>query len=111
MVAIATAVKMKKLHKKIVRSVGVSSLAKIQCFLFAILGLFMGILDYAATITIGPSDPMRASLIGPQLGIATIVVYAAMYAIIGLVFGVGGALVYNLVAPRVGGIELELEEK
>lgn len=42
-------------------------------------------------------------------GVAAVILIPLLYAVIGFVFGALSAWVYNVVAGRVGGIELELE--
>lgn len=45
------------------------------------------------------------------LGIAAIVALPILFAILGFLAGVFGALAYNFLAPKVGGIEVELTDK
>jgi hypothetical protein len=47
---------------------------------------------------------------GAGLGFLAIIVFPIMYGAIGFVAGAIGALIYNLVARWVGGIEIEFQQ-
>ncbi len=89
------------------KKLGVLSVAKLQAVIMAVFGLVIGIF-YA---TLGPL--MRAVTGSPamssQLGVLAIIILPIFYGILGFVFGAIGALLYNLFAKWLGGIEVELE--
>ncbi len=87
------------------------SMAKI----YAVIGAFYGLL-------IGVPFACIASMVGSQLsqfsdggaavgglGLAAIIIYPIGGALCGFIGGLIGALIYNLVAGWVGGIEIEFE--
>ena len=84
-------------------------MARFFCVAMAITGFIFGLLvtilsfvlpaDYAALLSMGGYSAW------------SIVIVPIEYAIIGLILGVLEALIYNLVAHFIGGIEIELEQK
>ena len=95
-----------------VKRFGVLSVAKIQSAVMGVMGLFIGLI-YAVILTvtgiiavIGGTKAGIMMLVG---AVAAVVLVPILYAVIGFVFGALSAWVYNIVAGRVGGIELELE--
>ncbi len=95
-----------------IKRVGVLSYAKISgvvmtgiALVVAIpLGLIMMIVGAAAL-----SESGAAAGIGIGMGLAYMLILPVMYGVIGFIFGAVGALIYNVAAGFVGGIELELE--
>ena len=95
-----------------VKRFGILSVAKIQSAVMGAMGLFIGLI-YAVILTV---TGIIAVIGGTKAGImmivgavAAVVLVPIFYAVIGFVFGALSAWVYNIVAGRVGGIELELE--
>jgi len=95
-----------------VKRFGILSVAKIQSAVMGAMGLFIGLI-YAVILTV---TGIIAVIGGTKAGImmivgavAAVVLVPILYAVIGFVFGALSAWVYNIVAGRVGGIELELE--
>ena len=95
-----------------VKRFGILSVAKIQSAVMGVMGLFIGLI-YAVILTvtgiiavIGGTKAGIMMLVG---AVAAVVLVPILYAVIGFVFGALSAWVYNIVAGRVGGIELELE--
>jgi hypothetical protein len=95
-----------------IKRVGVLSYAKISCVVMtgialvvAIpLGLIMMVIGAAALTQDG-----AAGGVGIGMGLAYMVILPIMYGVMGFIFGAIGALIYNVAAGFVGGIELELE--
>ena len=95
-----------------IKRVGVLSYAKISAvvmtgiaLVIAIpLGLIMMIIGAAALTQDG-----AAGGVGIGMGLAYMVILPIMYGVMGFIFGAVGALIYNVAAGFVGGIELELE--
>ncbi|MDD5503178.1 MAG: hypothetical protein PHH26_06925 [Candidatus Thermoplasmatota archaeon] len=95
----------KKVYK--LNSVGVWSVAKVEALIMAGIGLLAGII-YAFVGTTMVSM-MGVSRVGAGFGFLAIILFPLLYAAIGLVAGVVIALLYNLAARFVGGIEMEME--
>src|SRR5919199_5321032 len=95
-----------------IRRVGVLSLAKIQAVLMAAIGLIFGviyglfIMVFGAAIlsqTNGGGAAAVGSVVG---GLAAMVILPVFYGILGFVFGAIGALVFNVAAGVIGGLQL-----
>ena len=85
-----------------VKRIGVLSLAKILGILYAIFGLVFGIL-----FTIFGSAGFGVGM-GPTFGSVSIIIFPILYGIMGFIGGLITAFFYNLVAGKVGGLEVEL---
>ena len=90
---------------KKVTKIGVMSLAKVQA---AVMGIVY-FLASAVVNVIGVKNPELAASIGIPSGIMGVVGSAISGILIGFVTGAVVALVYNMVAPKVGAIEIELK--
>jgi hypothetical protein len=92
----------------VLRAVGVMSVAKVSAVLMAIAGLIEGIVFAGLGTMIGSlaeGTPMAA--LG-AFGFMAIIMFPIGGAISGFVGGAISAILYNLVASRIGGIELDL---
>ncbi|MBT3336393.1 MAG: hypothetical protein HN855_12595 [Anaerolineae bacterium] len=102
-----------------VKNIGVFSFAKFQAVIMAKVGLGAGVL-YSfggliidVLVSIGWVSPVSAST--PGLSFGTVLAFGALIgmpiisALFGFIVGAIGAYLYNLVAARVGGIELDFE--
>lgn len=70
--------------------------------LFALLGLaFQG-------TPLGPGQNAVSPLIGAIVGIGAIIAFPILYGAMGFLFAWIGAWLYNLIASRVGGIEIDI---
>ncbi len=95
-----------------IKRVGVFSYAKISAVVMAgimlivavPLGLIMMVVGAAALTQNG-----AAGGVGIGMGLAYMILLPIIYGVIGFIFGALGALIYNVAAGFVGGIELELE--
>jgi ABC-type antimicrobial peptide transport system permease subunit len=97
-----------------IKRIGVLSMAKIYGLTMAILGLIIGIFVGFIMFFIGTfvgTENHFSRFLGPGLGIVGFIFMPILYGILGLIFGGFAALIYNLLASWVGGIEVELEEK
>lgn len=86
----------------VLKKLGVLSVAKLEAVVFAVVGLIEGILFAAIGASLGLYD------IG---GILSIVTMPILFGILGFIAGAVGAFIYNLIAGKIGGIEMEFEEK
>ena len=93
---------------RIIKSVGVFSVAKVMGAMYGLLGLiFIPIfllVGMAGSMAGGRSNPFGA-LGGLMLGILAPVCYGVM----GFVLGAISAFLYNLMAKWLGGIEVEVQ--
>lgn len=101
--------------KMVVKRVGVFSYAKIMAITMAAMGLFIGVIYglifmiFGAAMMSGGRETAGAGVGGVVVGLLMMVGFPIFYGFIGFVFGALGALIYNVSAGFVGGIELELE--
>jgi hypothetical protein len=92
----------------IVKSIGVLSMAKIMGAVYGALGLiFMPI--FLLVGFAGMMTGSREGALGAVGGVVVAVLFPVIYAAMGFVGGAIGALLYNLFARWVGGIELQLQ--
>jgi hypothetical protein len=102
-------------EKKVVKRVGVWSYAKISTIIMAIFGLFQGIFYGVLNLVLGPEAATAAGTAGGQVdplmaaGPWIIIIMPVMYALMGLIMGIIGAWLYNLIARWVGGVKVEFE--
>jgi len=82
------------------------SVAKLSGIMYAIMGLILRTL-FAAVSLIG----LGMGILSPSgiFGGGAIIFLPLVYGIMGLVMGFIGAIIYNWVASKVGGIEIEIE--
>ena len=97
------------------KRVGVLSAAKIVGGVYAGLGLIIGffsacfaIIMFAGLIS---EAEFEAAGVGAGLFLAGICLWPLLYGIMGFIGGAIAALIYNVVAGFIGGLELELSEK
>jgi len=89
----------------VLNGVGVLSVAKVHAAIMALVGLLIGL----CIAILGGAASMFHPLAG-VIGLAAIIVLPIVYAVMGFVMGAIVALLYNLVAGYVGGIELDLKK-
>ena len=101
--------------KMLVKRVGVLSLAKLQAIIGVGLGLVIGIpiglimmIVGAAVMSQGEGGVAGGGM-SVGLGLFYIILLPVMYGIGGFIFGVITALIYNVAAGFLGGLELEME--
>ena len=97
------------------------SVAKMGSLLFVIIGSIVGILSYSSYAVLftvfqtanGLSrQPSLQPPVSPeQLNWGVIGILLVTYSLAGFFVGYVGAFVYNILAPRIGGIEVKLQEK
>ena len=94
----------------VIRRVGVWSAAKLYAAITASIGLFIGIV-VAMLSAFGAAAGMQedAGAIAGLLGIGAIVIAPIFYGVMGLIGGAIGALLYNVFAGLVGGLEVETQ--
>jgi hypothetical protein len=104
------------MNKVELKSIGVLSAGKVQGVLGAVIGLILGIL-YGGIILvfsligagIGGKGGLVAGGGGIIAAIAVVIIFPIMYGLIMFIAGMVSALIYNLCAGMIGGIEMEFE--
>jgi hypothetical protein len=98
-----------------VKRIGPGSAFKIGLVTYAILGLVLGL--FMALVSglvgslggaLGQSAAPGARLFGFGMGFGAVIFFPIGYGLIGGVFAALGALIYNLVAGWVGGLEVDI---
>ena len=98
----------------VIRRVGVGSVAKIGGLLYAVAGFLLGAcFALAAMVGAGigaaSSDESTPFWLAPLFGVGAIVFLPILYGLLGAVFTALGAVIYNVLAGMVGGLQLEVE--
>lgn len=98
-------------RKVTIRKVDVLSAAKIQASVLALFGLIFAVLfAFFLIISLALDSNAPDSAIPNVLGGVGIIIFLPLfYGIFGFIIGLVGALIYNLVAKVVGGLELEFD--
>jgi hypothetical protein len=94
--------------RQTIKSVGVLSCAKITAALYGAIGLLIFPFFIIAAL-VGTFAGDKTSALSGALGVVMALILPIVYACIGFVGGAISALLYNLIAGRVGGIELEFQ--
>lgn len=92
------------------KSVGPGSAMKIGGFLYAVLGLFMGTI-FSAVAAMGAfaGGGREFGPFAALFGVGAIILFPIMYGVIGAIAAAIGALLYNLCAKVMGGLEIEVQ--
>jgi hypothetical protein len=94
--------------RRIIRRIAPLQLGKIMGLVYGIFGLiFIPFILLASTLNALVPAQARGGILAMGVGMA--VAAPVFYAILGFVFGVIGAFIYNLIAGWVGGIEVEVQ--
>ena len=105
------------MNKLRIRKLGILSVAKIQAVMMFVLSLLIAI-PYGLIIIlyalfgagmVGGDAALAIGGGGVILGIVVMIALPIMYGVIGFIVGALSALVYNIFAGMVGGIEMEVE--
>ena len=94
----------------VVKRIGPLSVGKVAGTLYAVIGLLIG----AVFSMIGMAGGMMADSPGGAgfaalFGVGAIVIFPILYGALGFVFTLIAAVLYNVVAGLVGGVELDLQ--
>ncbi len=105
------------MNKLRIRKLGVLSVAKMYAVIMLVISLIIAV-PYGLIVIIfsligaGSTRGDAAFMVGGGgvvMGIIMMIFIPIFYAVIGFVFGAIGALVYNVFAGIVGGVEIEVE--
>lgn len=89
------------------------SLAKVMGAIYAVIGFVAGALFTLLALvgaTAGASSDQEMAWLAPLFGLAAIVVFPVLYGVLAFVMGLVVSALYNLIAARVGGIEVTVSE-
>ncbi len=95
----------------VVRGIGALSLAKILGVLYAVFGLIAGFI-FTTVSLVGLAFAEKSGmegLVAGLFGIGAVIILPIFYGAIGFVGGLITAGLFNLVAPLVGGLELQTD--
>ena len=94
------------------KRLGGLSVAKVTALIFAVCGLIAGVfvtfLGSYATLLAGVGAQTSILL---NIGIFSLVALPVLSAIAGFIYGAIGAFLYNVIAKKVGGIQMHFEGK
>jgi hypothetical protein len=94
----------------VVKSLGVVSVGKMYGAITAAMGLLFGIgIALFSVLGAGLADSTESAILGPVLGVGAVIVLPIFYGVLGFIGGVIGAVLYNVFAAMVGGVEIQTE--
>jgi hypothetical protein len=102
-----------------IKRIGPLSCAKIAGVTYAALGLLIGaLISLVAGLGLALSGaqqnldakamPPMPAMFGAFMGVGAIIVFPILYGIIGFIFALIGAWIYNLLASWIGGIQVDI---
>jgi hypothetical protein len=92
----------------VLKRIGPASAFKIGLVSYAVLGLIAGVFCSLIALAGVSFAPHAHIPFAPAIGLFAVILCPIVYGIIGGVAAVIGALLYNLAASWVGGVEVEL---
>ncbi|HII02372.1 TPA: hypothetical protein HA351_12225 [Methanosarcinaceae archaeon] len=92
-----------------ITKIGVLSLGKILGAIYAIMGLIFGAIMTLTFMGMGSIMGNDGALAGLLLGTGAIITLPIFYGILGFIDGIITALIYNVAAGFIGGLEIEVE--
>ena len=97
-----------KENKMVLKRIGVASTGKMLGCLYAIMGLFIGLVFSVASLVGGMAGGMKgAAGIEAIFGVGAVIVLPLFYGVMGYIAGILLAVTYNIVAGIIGGVEME----
>ena len=97
-----------KENEMVLKSIGVASTGKMLGCLYAIMGLFIGIIFSVMSLAAGAAGGMKGGAgIEAMFGVGAVIALPLFYGVMGYIGGILLAVMYNIVAGIVGGIEME----
>lgn len=93
----------------VVRNIGVWSAARLYGAMSATIGLIFGaFLAVASVFGAALGGPDQPGWLAGVFGLGGLIILPIFYGILGLITGAIGALLYNLFAAMVGGVEIDV---
>ncbi len=86
----------------VLKRIGVLSFAKIYGAIGAIIGFILGLVVSLVGVAAGSFG---------AFGVFSIVILPIIYGLLMFIMGAVSAFLYNVIAKRVGGVELEFDQK
>ena len=97
----------------VIRRISPMSCAKVAGVLYALMGLLFGLCFSLVFLLLGgqaDSAAFQGPIIGMLFGAGAVVVLPIFYGVLGFVTTAIAAVLYNLIAGVVGGIEVEVDQ-
>lgn len=91
-----------------IKKFGVMSFAKVSAALYAFMGFIAGAI--MTLISLAASGSAGVGALGAMFGVGAIILLPIFYGIMGFIGGLLLGWAFNVVAPRVGGLSIEVEE-
>ncbi len=95
---------------KEIRQVDPFSLAKVWGVLYAAIGVIIGLFFAAFGSLMQQFETEETSGLSAMFGVSSLILFPLLYGFIGLLAGMIGGFLYNVIARWVGGIRIELGE-
>ncbi len=92
-----------------IKRIGVLSMGKIYGMLCAIMGLIFGAIMTLVSLVGLAISSSSTGMFGVLFGVGAIIFLPIVYGVMGFIMGLITALLYNLIASWVGGLEVETE--
>ena len=98
----------------VISKIGAMSLAKIMGVTYALLGLLIGgcfaliSLAGAGLASASSDEGGMPAMFGAIFGVGAVIFLPIFYGLMGFISGLIGALIYNVVAGMIGGVELDV---
>jgi len=92
----------------VVKSVGIFSVGKVMCALYAIVGLIVGGVFSMVSLLGAAASGSHEGLPGAIFGAGAFIIIPLLYGATGLIGGIIIAALYNLIASMIGGVEVEI---
>jgi hypothetical protein len=98
----------------VIKRIEPMSLAKVCLVVQGLLGLLVGAMFSVFGMLIGGmaglgGEEAAPAIVGMLFGVGAIVVAPIFYGVVGFIFGFIGALIYNLAAGWMGGLQIEAQ--
>ena len=95
----------------VISRIGVWSASKLYAAIMAAAGLLFGLM-FAALSMFGAAAGLQedAGFMASMFGVGAVIILPIFYGVMGLVASAIGALLYNIFAGVVGGLEVDVEQ-
>jgi len=94
--------------KLVLKEIGILSAAKMSMVITGLFGILIGIMYGLIIFVVALAEGSVAIAIG--LGLLALIGFPLLYAGFGFVFGALYAWLYNVFAPKLGGVEMTFEK-
>ncbi len=84
------------------------SLAKVAGILYAFIGIIAGLFMWMFSGLMSNFGGGDADMFATMFGVGSVIIFPILYGIMGFILGFISAALYNVVADRIGGIEVDL---